>query len=360
MDENIGAAKKNQKLKKIVKIVAASLVGVSIVNITAAIVAYNSIFPRYERPDYRITPGLYTFERLGGSISRERMYFYSGDNRLAGYYYPSEDPRGLVVLAHGIKSGSDDYLALTEAMCLGGYSVFTYDLTGTYDSEGDSTVGMCQSLIDLDRALNFIGSCERFSGMPIYLVGHSWGGYAVTSVLALHPEVRACVGIAPMNDGTEIMVQKGEEYVGKLAYVGKPVFDVYQRILFDDYVEYNGVRGINSTDIPILIAQGVDDTVITPDGQSVTALRDKITNPNVEYYFTDGKQGSHMGILYSAAALEYQEKVASELSTLIVMKGRKLSGEELAAFYRSVDHRKYTEVNPELLAKIFETFGKAR
>ena len=267
--------------------------------------------------------------------------------------------KGLVVVSHGLHAGADEYLPLILEFTKGGYAVFAYDVTGTYSSGGESTVGMCQSLVDLDRALTFVKGCGIGQNQPIFLVGHSWGGYAVTSVLALHSDVKACVAIAPVNSGPDMIVQKGEEYVGKLAYVSKPVLDVYQRVLFGKYVSYDGVKGMNSTDIPVLIAQGVDDTVVTMNGQSVTAHRNEITNPNVSYYYGKGSQGTHTGIWHSDASEEYQRKIASELKLLEMERGRALTDEEKAVFYQSVDHRLYSEVNKELLELIFDTFERA-
>ncbi len=352
-------AKKKKSLKKITMIVAASLVGVSIVNITSAICTYNAMFQRVERPSYSVYPGLYDYEKLKDTLPREEIGFFSGENRLQGYYYPASESKGLVVIVHGMKSGSDDYLPLTEAMVKGGYSVFSYDMTGTYDSEGEDTVGMCQSLIDLDAALSFIASSERLCDMPLFLIGHSWGGYAAASVLALHPEVRAAALIAPMCNAPQMMVDKAQEHVGPLAYVAKPIFDVYQRILFDDYVEYNGVIGINSTDAPILIAQGVDDTVITMNGQSITAYKDKLTNPNVSYYYGTGAQGSHTGIWHSTESEQYQKEIEAELSRLIADKGTVAALAAQRELYSEIDHRLYSEVNRELVELILKTFDKS-
>jgi pimeloyl-ACP methyl ester carboxylesterase len=352
-------SKKKRILRRVIAAVVATLAGVSVAEVAAAVCAYDAFFPRYERPDYAITPGLYDYARLRDTLHREILWFESASATLCGYYYPVPRAKGLVVISHGFHAGADDYLPLVEALVAGGYAVFGYDVTGTYSSGGDSVVGMCQSLVDLDRALTFVKSSDFGKELPLFLLGHSWGGYAVTSVLALHSDVRACVALAPMNNGSTVMVEKGEQYVGKLAYASKPVFDVYQRILFGKYVEYDGVKGINSTDIPVLIAQGIDDTVITVDGQSITAHRGEITNPNVTYYFGRGSQGTHTGIWHSDAAAEYQRKVASDLRMLEMERGRELTVEEKTVFYQSVDHRLYSEVNEELMELIFDTLERA-
>ncbi len=343
---------------KITLSVAILIVVNSIIALITTIAVYNSFFERYERPDYTVYPGMYCYERFEDSLKRETFTIKSGNTDIAAYYYPVESAKGLVVIVHGFHAGADDYLPLIEAMVNGGYSVFAYDATGVYSSGGDDCVGMCQQLIDLDAVLSYLSDTEPYSDMPKLLVGHSLGGYAVASALALHNEVKACVCIAPMCDGNTIMVEKSKEYVGILAYTAKPVFDAYQKFLFGDYTQYNAVVGINSTDIPILIAQGSTDTVITPDGQSITAYLDQLTNPNITLYYGLGLQGSHTGIWHSTEAEEYVIAVNNEFKQLEAQKNDELTYLEKQAFCEMIDHRLYSDVNDELVNLIFETFEK--
>ncbi len=328
-------------------------------NVVAAIVVHNSFFVRYERPDYDRYPGMYCYDRFDGSLPRELLTVETESADLAAYYYPVEEPKGLVVMVHGYHAGADDLLPLAEALVKEDYAVFSYDSTGTYSSGGKSGVGMCQSLKDLDAVLNWLSCNAPYDELPKLLLGHSLGGYAVTSVLALHPEVKACVAVAPVCDATTLMVEKSVEETSVLAYSVKPVFDAYQKYRFGSYTQYNAVVGINASEIPVLIAQGMEDSVITHDGQSVTAYLQKITNPNVSVYYGTGLQGTHTGIWHSAAAEEYVHTVAAQLQQLESEQGRALTAEELTAFYETVDHRLYSEVNPELMQLILETFEKA-
>ncbi len=346
--------------KKVVTAILATLTGFSAMTVASAVIAYDSFFERYERPDYAIYPGEYCFDRVKDRLSREEFYVKTKGADLKCYYYPAENAKGLVVIVHGLHAGADEFIPFAEYFVNNGYNVFSYDGTGVYDSKGDSTVGMCQSLLDLDNVLNYIKKQDAYKDQPLYLMGHSQGGYAVTSVLSLHKEVKAVAAVAPMNNAYTVMVEKGEQYVGKVAQASRPIFNVYQRILFNDYVNYDGVKGINSVDIPVLIAQGVDDVDITYDKLSITAYRDKITNPNVEYYITKGLLGEHLEILYSIDAILYRKEVASDLKLLAMNKGSKLTHAEKAEYINTVNHKLYSSVNEELMAKIIETFDKAK
>ncbi len=349
---------KKKRALKVAGIISASLVGVSVTVAASTVIGYDAFFPRYERPDYALYPGMYCYERFEGTLPRQTMRVPSGDVELAAYYYPVEAAKGLVVVVHGIHAGADDYLPLIEAVTQGGYAVFAYDATGNYSSGGDSGIGMCQQLVDLDRVLCWLAEQEAYSAMPKFLIGHSWGGYAVSSALALHPEVKACVCIAPMCDGTTIMARMSEPYTNMPAETIQPMFDIYQQYLFGDYTKYNGVVGINSTDAPVLIAQGMEDDVITHDEFSITAYLDQLTNPNVSVYNGEGLQGSHMGIWHSREAEAYVLQVEADLKRLEEEKGTKLTDEEKAAYYATVDHRLYSDVNGELVELILETFDK--
>ena len=347
------------KAKRIALIMAASLVGIGVASIATTVCIYDSFFERYQRPDYGLYPGNFCYDRVADTLPRETFKIPSGDCLLQGYYYPAAIEKGLVVLAHGFHAGADDYLPLIAEIVKGGYGVLAYDVTGVYSSEGESVVGMCQSLVDLDRVLTFAAEDSRFAQMPKMVVGHSWGGYAAASVLALHSEIKAAVLLAPMNNGATIMLEKSEQYAGKAAAVAaKPIFDLYQSMLFGRYVSYNGVVGINATTAPVLIAQGVDDTVITPDGQSITAHLEEITNPNLTLYWGRGYQGSHTGIWHSDAAEAYRAELSAKRQAIEEQLGRAMTDSDLRAFYSDVDHALYSQVNQELLNLMFATFDQ--
>ena len=358
MSLNKGNRGGRSKARRAAVVIAASLAGISVATVVSTVCIYDSFFKRYERPNYEVYPGLYCYDRVSSTLKRETFKIKSGKNNLQAYYYPAENSRGLAVLTHGIHAGADDYIPLIEAVVNRGYSVLAYDITGNYSSEGESGVGMCQSLVDLDTVLTYLSGDPRFCDMQKVLIGHSWGGYASASVLALHSEVRAAALIAPMNDGTTIMVETAEQYAGKAVYATKPIFDAYQKMLFGDYVKYNGVVGINSTNIPILIAQGDNDSIIGADTLSITAHLDELTNPNVRVWWGSGAQGGHSSIWHSSGAEEYRREVGRRLSSLEKQMGRSMTSAELRDFYSTVDHRLYSEVNSELVDLIISTFDK--
>ncbi len=344
---------------KITVVIVASLLIFFASFIAFGVSVYNAFFPRYERPDYNVKAGEYCYERVCEYLDREEFYYKSKNAQLKGYYYQSVESKGLVVVSHGFHAGADDYIPLIAYLVKNGYNVFAYDCNGTYDSKGDSLIGMCQALVDLDYTLNYINKTLPYKGQPLFLIGHSWGGYAVTSVLEYHKEVRACAGISAMNNGFTIMMEKGTQYAGDISLTIAPIFTNYQRMLFGKYANSSGVKGINSVDIPIVIAHGLDDTVIPYNKQSVIANKSQITNPNVVYYDGIGANGDHNNIWHSKASVLYQNEVAHNLQLLEKQKGCALSYEEKTEFFKTVNHALYSEVNEELMGLIVKTFDGA-
>ena len=357
MDKN----KKTLSSKSTKRIIAliALLSGLSSGTILAAKEIYDSCFDRYDKKELYEIFGEFDYSRVSHKLARQEIDFYSGKIRLQGYYYPTDESKGLVVVSHGMHAGADDYLPIISYLVKNHYSVFAYDCKGTYNSDGDSTVGMVTPLVDLDSALNFIASDSVLSKQPLFLLGHSWGGYAATSVLSIHKNVKACAAIAPFNSGYTLIYEKGEQYAGPLVNgIPKVFLDVYQKILFKNYTKYDGVKGINSTSIPVLIAHGEKDSVIPFDKQSVISYKKKIRTENVFYYVGKDENSGHNTIMHSKAAVRYQKEVAARLAELKDEKGRDLTENDLKEFCATVDHSLYSEVNEELMYQIIDMFNK--
>ena len=114
---------------------------------------------------------------------REELYFHSGKNRLQGFVYGAANNKGLVVISQGLGNNADSYLPMIMFFADKGWRVFAFNNTGVAGSEGKSTRGLYQSLVDLNAALKFIASSSALGGLPVLLLGHSWGGFAVCAVL---------------------------------------------------------------------------------------------------------------------------------------------------------------------------------
>lgn len=350
--------KKTKNYKSILKSIA--ILGAGTLAVAGSTELYQQIFSRYERPDYALKPGIYCYERIEERLPREEVFFYSGDTLLAGYYYPVQQAKGLVVFAHGFHAGADDYLPVYEYLTKNRYAVFSFDSKGTYSSAGDSTVGLPEVLVDLDAALHYVKSTPRFQGYPLFLLGHSCGGYAVTAALNLHSDIRACASIAPMNQAASMIIEKGELYTSMLPTdlltdLPAAFLIPYQKHLFGFYADLTAVDGINSNHIPVLIAHGNRDMVVDfNQSLSVIGRRWEIRPDNVYYYVGKNEQSGHDSIWHSADAVRYQKQISSDFKE--INRGDEMTYSEQVQFYSRVDHDRYSAVNEELFSQIIHMF----
>ena len=81
-------------------------------------------------------------------------------------------------------------------------------------SEGSGTRGLPQSALDLDAALDYIESDESLNSFPVFLMGHSWGGYAVTAVLNFDHEIAGSVSVAGYNDPMTMISEFADGMMG--------------------------------------------------------------------------------------------------------------------------------------------------
>ena len=344
--EKVNPVEKASLIKSLAK------TGLTIAAIITAYTVYHKIFGRTERPDYKINPGLFDYDKVKDELPRTEMTFKSKKETLNAYYYECKKPIGLVVLVHGFKSGSDAYLPITMYLVKNGFNVFTYDGTGVYESTGKYTVGFSQGLVDLDYALQFVKSRRDMSRYPLFLLGHSCGGFAVNAVLNLHKDVKACASIAAVNDCYKLLLDMGYRYGGEMTNQGLPkeFLDEYQRMLFGKYCDLTSLMGVNSVKIPVLIAHGNSDETISFDNLSLISHRAEITNPNVKYYYGTNYQGGHDSIWHSEKSILYKKEVDKKI------KSFKRDYDAKVEYCKTVDHQLYSEINYDLLDDIIALY----
>jgi len=347
--------KKKRNVKKIVLwTVLAVLVLFCIVSLIADKYVLNDMFSRAERSDYTIS---LLYADIQDGYPREPVEFYSGENKLRGYIYGAENNKGLIVISHGMGGGHEGYTADIRWFVDHGWRVLGFDNTGCCESEGNSMVGMVQSALDLDAALDFVESDPELSALPVCLYGHSWGGYAVTAVLNFDHDIAASASMAGYDDPVEVEVEWGKDMMGGLIYTQAPFLWLYNKLAFGEYAGLSAVDGINRTDTPVLIVHGDGDTVVYYDGSGIIAKRDEITNPNARFLTLSGEgNNGHNSIFQSQKTAKYMSQLLEEYDALEEAAGGELSEEAEAEFYGKVDKEKANELNLELINAVEEFF----
>lgn len=256
--------KTGKKSKKLILIIIAVILAVFFLALlpAASVFTYNSVFGlRYQTDEKDM---LYLDDFPG--LVMERKEFTSNEGqKLAGYFYSREGlmPKGVVIMAHGIGGGGHNpYMISANYFTENGYYVFAYDATGNDNSEGSSVRGLPQGVIDLDHAITYVEQNEIFAGLPVFLFGHSWGGYCVTSVLNEHPEVTAVCSVSGFNESLDLIQAQGKQMIGPAIYLMLPYLNLYEKIKFGKYSSQTGMDGFADSEAAVMIAHSTDDNTV--------------------------------------------------------------------------------------------------
>lgn len=348
--------KQQGKKSRIIRIACLSLAGFivlfSIVSMIIVMNVYNKQFPRYERHDITVTAGL-KYDDLQELYPRELVSFKSGKNKLQGYVYGQDNDLGVVVVSHGLGGGADSYLPQITYFVDQGWRVFAYDATGSFDSEGKTTRGFPQALLDLDAALSFVKTQDQFAALPILLFGHSWGGYAAANVLHFDHEIAGVATVSGANSPMEIIIEQGRSMMGGFIDIQYPYLWLYQRILFGKTASLNAVEAINQSNVPVLIIHGTEDDSVLYSGSSIISKADKITNSSVKTISVSepGKNG-HNSIFRSNASIKYIDEINVEYRQLYDFYEQNIPYEIKQDFYSKIDRSLAQDLNRNLMDEI--------
>ena len=224
---------------------------------------------------------------------------------MAGFLYESSSELKndtLIVLAPGFNACSESYLWQIKELCDYGWSVFAFDATGTGSSEGSTSIGFPQEVIDLEKTLDFIEENNRFNYKNVALMGHSRGGYAVCCALAEKRDIAAVISISGVNSAMEGVIGASKKYVGNFAYANYGLLWLYQTMLFgEDVVNLRADEVLKTTQTPVLVIHGKDDGKIPINEFSIMSYKDKIANGNVEYFVCgDAGSSGHNDLLFDS------------------------------------------------------------
>jgi pimeloyl-ACP methyl ester carboxylesterase len=299
---------------------------------------------------------------------RSEFRFNSGNNELVGYDYGEKNARGLIVISAGAGGSGNDYMSFATRFIDDGYRVITYDMTGVAQSGGNGQRGTYQGALDMDALLTHIESQSHYDALPVYLLGHSWGGYGVCAALINPHRVNAVVSIAGYNDGSDAIALQGAAVAGAGSYLLYPHLWLIQRMTFGPAMDTSAIDGINATDTPVLVIQGINDEAITADGISIYAHRDEITNDRVEYLLTNG---DHEWPYVSEDARRYQRQIQEsweafkerpEINAVIESNDAMLidSAKTQWAQETNFDKPRYNELDEALIQRIETLFDHTR
>ncbi len=112
---------------------------------------------------------------------------------------PEGSPRGVLVLCHphpkmGGTLNAPLLLAVRDELLRRHWAVVRFNFRGIGASQGEASIGI-EEVADAEGALVF--ASHDFPGVPVAIAGWSFGGAVALRTANLHPELKACVTIAP-------------------------------------------------------------------------------------------------------------------------------------------------------------------
>ena len=106
---------------------------------------------------------------------------------LQGRIDAPEQAKAVCVIVHGLAEHYSRYDYLTDKLLASGYAVVRFDHRGHGRSEGKAIYYVDRTEIVNDTDV-FVGVAKaEFPGLPLFMIGHSMGGFGATSYGTTHP-----------------------------------------------------------------------------------------------------------------------------------------------------------------------------
>ena len=282
-------------------------------------------------------------------LETEPVEFASGNNTLRGCIYRcAEAPRALVIFVHGFGAG---HLAYTTEICTlarAGFCVLAYDATGCGKSDGKDMRGFDQGPRDLSAALRFARSETRFAGMPVLLVGHSWGAFTVLNTL---PQCEGVVcgavamcGFISCADSLARSMAMRYKILSPLRLPVACCLRLIQAARFRKDANHNSLRALAQTDIPVLLLYGERDAVIPYPANGAVIAKRFAQKSSVSFQSFPAK-GHNVYLSERAERLMHEQIGAAE-------KGAHADSAHAQAYFAAIDWKAITEEDAAVMEQI--------
>ncbi len=309
-----------------------------IVLLVISLIAHNKLFGKRFTKD----PLVRYYSSSDFNINRRALEIKCGKNTLRGYDYNydkySKSP--IVVFSHGMWCNVDAYNQDICTIARAGYEVIAINHTGVDTSDGKSILGLSGSLKALDSTISYIKSNPSLKDRAIYVVGHSWGGYATLNIPYFHKDISKLVAIAPFRSVNALL----RGLLAKPLYILIPFIELIEKIKCGKHGLKRALVSLKGFKGSVLILHSKNDPMINYELNTGYLMKkdlkasflinaDRCHNPN-----------------YSKEAVDYMNEY---LSTC-----KKLENEELVAYKRQADFKKMGELDNKVMAKIIEFLDK--
>ena len=278
---------------------------------------------------------------------------FTGDRgqRLYGhiYYRGAKRSDTLLVFDHGMGCGHVAYMKEIDLLTERGFTVATYDQTGTRSSEGEDIGCMAQSLADLECFIGALKNTE-LGNTEIAVIGHSWGGFSAMNIPALCPEVKKVVAISGFVSTHQVLE---DALTGFLKLYRRAILKAEDAVI----PRLNGISSVESlknSGASALIIHSRDDSTVRFE-TSYTVLKEALEAGGRVEFLAENKKLHHP--TYTREAVRYRDEFSKERKRL-KKRGLLNTPEQKAAFVASYDFDRMTEQDSLVWDRIVEFLNR--
>jgi len=221
-------------------------------------IAYISTHP----PRYRTDSNPAAFD-----AQYEEVLFPSRDGvMLSGWLVPAENPKGAIVLCHGMNSHRGDMLNWAAPLWRAGFTLLLFDFRAFGKSEGDlSTAGFLEQG-DVQGAVDYFQSRTELATLSVGVFGFSMGGATAILTTAKDLRIVACATLGAYATVEGAMLQRCKRHFGRLARPAQWSMMLLGRWLGWFYVEPEEITPVSSASQiaprPCLLLHGAEDRIV--------------------------------------------------------------------------------------------------
>ena len=285
-------------------------------------------------------------------LKKDDFSFMSGENLLKGnfYYYDGYREDELIIFCHGIGGGHLSYMTEIELLCKNGYKVLAYDNTGCFESEGESILCITQALADLDNAIKTMkndGIYKQFN--HVYVIGHSWGGYAAGNIANFHDDIEKAVVISSFPSVSILLDELSE---GAFAFLKKPFISKiadFEKEHHPEFFASSSVDAIKKGKTKYLVAHSKDDNVL-PFKFGLQYVRENCKNEDVKYLVLEDRKHNPN---YTTDAVTYLNEVMGKFNAAVRF-GKYKTFEAKKAYFEKADFIRMTRQDEEFWVQVLE------
>lgn len=312
------------------------VVFLALVLVVGGLVVHNKMFGNRYEHDPLIK--MYTKEMF--DLDAKPIEFKIKKDTLKGFIYSHKgyNENVIIIYCHGMWSSHLSYMQNIGYLASQGYQVMSFDYLGVNYSEGRNIIGFGSSLKCLDYLIRFIKNNPELKDKDIYVVGHSWGGFATSNIVKYHPDIKGIVPTSPVIGVSELM--KG--MLPKPLWIFAYLTELIDFLKCGKYSYANAVDSLKKYQGKALFIHSKDDHVVNYN-YATKIVQEKSKNPNVKYLIVENKlHQPHYTIESCKKLFEFNNNI------------RNLKGEELEEYKKTVDYLSIGEVDPSVMHKVIE------